>query len=53
MLYIPIFINFFSSFLDSQSKLIITNDKKFIHNEIQLMTSGQFCKEYIIDDNNK
>jgi hypothetical protein len=37
---------------DSQPKLIITNDKKFIHNEIQLMTSYEFCKEYIINDTN-
>jgi len=37
---------------ESKCKIIITNDKKFIKNKIQLMTSNQFCKEYI-DDNNR
>ena len=37
---------------ESKCKIIITNDKKFIKNKIQLMTSDQFSKEYI-DDNNR
>jgi len=33
--------------MESKCKIIITNDKKFINEKIQLMTSDEFCMEYI------